>query len=47
MVPSLNILKTPDLHVAGPKNTNQEMEKRDKNVPGVFTSVGVHLNLAG
>lgn len=39
-------LKTPDLHVAGPKNTNQEMEKRD-NMPGVFTSAGVHLDLAG
>lgn len=46
MVPSLNILKTPDLHVAGAKNTNQEMEKRD-NMPGVFTSAGVHFNLAG
>lgn len=29
MVSSLNILKTPDLYVAGPKRTNQEMEKKD------------------
>lgn len=46
MVPSLNTLKTPVLHVAGPKRTNQEMEKKN-NMLGVFTSTGVHLNLAG
>jgi len=29
MVSSLNILKTLDLRVAGPKRTYQEMEKKD------------------